>query len=459
MTHHDASAATPAPTAPSTNTASSATPGASTNNTAASVFSMGYQLIDPSAPTGVTTAALARLVTTDEIDAGIKEVLRAHFAGFYTEVEAREIVAGVLIYGRVLEEVVRGAQVSPHLIDEIREGVVDNLIVKILTEGSATFDLSIQLTTSASGWVRKHANNQVMQQIRDVKRSVRRNGTPIEPAKLTEVVPNADVVYDDHDALFDGDEKQRLCEQFAVERHGLRGKPRTRTTVEQSSEMFAIPLAVRPAYYKDRDQMAKILAGNKNLAYRSLETFAAIVYGLGDDPDVVNRDIDERFMSLWDDYSEADAEALLAQSSMFAHAFARYAVETLVRPPKKAINRMRTVAGKLATGREWRQLAWALVESWVDTECDPVSEFSVATVEQQDNSRKGYVVSRSRWDEFVSRAARHPGAPLGDSIEKVQDSLLALAIDHLPTRDFQRLKGETVETVAAEPAAAELVGA
>lgn len=400
---------------------------------------LSFEYIDPTATPSLTTAVLNRLFETDKIDAGIKEVIRAHFAGYYNETDAREIISGVLLNSSIIDDVVEGSQVELRMVDEIKEGVFDNVSKKLLLLESPTFDLSIQLNSSACGWLRKHSHNQVIQQIRDVRRAIRRNGNPVEPHKLTNL---GVAVYDDHDSALDGvDHKMSAVQQFEIERHGLRGKPRTRLTVEQASSMFNVPLAVRPTYYRDRDEMTRLLAADRNLAYRSLETFAAIVYGTNDEPEIVNRDIDERFLSLWDDYSEANAEHLLSQSPLFAHAFACYAAETLIRPPKKSINRMRTVAGKMVPGdSKWRRLAWALVESWVDTECDPISEFSVATAEQQANSRKGYTVSRSRWNQFVVDAAMYPNAPLGDSVEKIQASLLNMAIEYLPTRDFERIK-------------------
>lgn len=398
-----------------------------------------FDLIDPTAAPAVITAVLSQYHDTHTIDSGVKEVIAAHYAGHLTELEAREIIAGVLLTGPVVPEVVAGAQVEDRMVDEIVEGVLDNITIKILTLGPTKYDLALQANSSACGWLRKHAHYQVMQQIRDVRRAMRRNGSPVEPHKLTNL---GIAVYDENEEFHDRTEEKLVrVQQFENERHGLRGKPRTRLTVEQTSSMFNVPLAVRPTYFRDRDEMTAALAADRSLAHRSLETFAAVVYGLNDEPEIANRAIDDRFLSLWDDYSSADAEQMLSLSPLFAHAFACYAVESLIRPPKKSINRMRTVAGKMVPGdSKWRRLAWALVESWVDTECDPISEFSVATAEQQDSSRKGYLVSRSRWNRFVVDAAMYPNAPLGDSVEKIQDSLLNMALEYLPTRDFERIK-------------------
>lgn len=416
----------------------------------------------PTDDPAVIAAGLRRLGNdTNRVDQAVKEVIAACEEGFIDEQDARSIIASVLMTMDVIGTTLGKCQVEGRIIDEVADHVRAKIAGKLLTPGSKDFDFAIAKHHSACGWLRKHVSNIVIQAIRDVRRAERRTGTATDPAGYT----LDSVAYDPEpgEDMAAQNERAALVDDFEAQRHGLRGRPRIRLAVEQASDLLGVPTALRPADHRDRAAVAKMLRNDPHLAYRSLETFAAVVLGDYDHEDVLTRDIDERVLALWDSFDAEQVERLLEADPRFATALAEYAVSPFARPSKKSIQKMRAAVAAAAGPKpgtrgqnrqdlRWRTLSAALVESWVDTECEPISDFTIASEDEQAAAKKGHVVSRSRWSVYLTQAVDYPGAPLGSTAEQVQDRLMDLAVDSLVSRDFNRMREErdfVVEVAAA----------
>ncbi len=418
-----------------------------------------FACFNPTRDPAVIAAELSQFDDTDTIDRAVKEVIAAYDEGVFDEQTARSIIATALMTTNVIGTSLGRSQVEYRILDEVADHVRAKIAAKLLTPGSRDFDFAIARTSSACGWLRKHVPNHIVQGIRDVRRAERRTGTATDPSGFVlDTVTYDPEPGDDTAARHEYADK---VDEFEAQCHGLRGRPRMRLGMEKAAEILGVPAAVRPEDYRDRAEVLKLLKADPWLAYRSLETFAAVVLGYSEHPDALTRDVDERVLALWDSYDADQVERLLDADPRFAAALAEFAVAPFDRPSKKSIQRMRTAAagasskvtdarGQRRLDLRWRNLAAVLVESWVATECEPVSDFTVASEAEQAAARRGHVVSRSRWHTYLNQAAAYPGAPLGSTTEQVQERLMELAVEHLVSGDFNRMRDasapELVET-------------
>lgn len=390
------------------------------------------------------------------IDAVIKDLIEQHFAGLIDERRTRAVIAAMLTESGIIEQTVFGSAVRIEMLDDVMDNTRLRVIEKITGDDAAKhFGLPHQRTASACGWLRKHARNVVIQQIRDVQRAYNRRGSLYDPLDALSPDSGLDVSYEDYSSFDDAfGFKDMSVDNHLKKVHGLRGKPRSRGSVEELLKFFDVPMAIRPLRYKERDSMLAELKEDQFLAYRSLETFAAITWGVGDVEEALRRDIDDSYLALWDDYEQTNAEALLSANPLSAHAIAVYAVEPFQRPSKRPTATMRRAVGRIVKPLEWTRLSSAMVDAWVDTQCDPYSDYSATVNESSlESIEKGHLVSRSRYDTLMTRVIAYPNSPLGDTLEKVEESLTQYGIKYLECRDLQFIAEYSADnSVELEPA-------
>lgn len=374
-----------------------------------------------------------------DLDTAVREVIDAYRDGRCTEGEARQVIAVAVVGSKVVSSTAAKQGVDASSTEEMLDRVRIRMTEKILDSDATYYDFEKAVEGSTSGWARKSVSNLCLQYIRDMGRANTRFGT-VEPMSGMEETGHTHeglVSYDDpsSESVEQIDHKRQHIDDFEEARRTLRGAPLVRYTVNCAISMFQVTRPVRPRDYDDREYVRKAIAADDALAYRSLETFGAIVYGIDDDDDAVTRRaVDDRILGLWDDFTHEQVERLLDAAPLFAHALALDAVSPLPRPSAKAIQRMRASVARLKKNdHRWRSIAISLVDSWVATEFDAVAEYAVVSVETREKMRQGRVLSVAKWPLIAQTVIEYPGQPLGDSVDEIRATLETLATQHFVT--------------------------
>jgi hypothetical protein len=88
------------------------------------------------------------------------------------------------------------------------------------------------------------------------------------------------------------------------------------------------------------------------------------------------REVDDRLLGLWDDFTVEEAEALAEARPGFAHTLALGAVLLLPRPSRDVLHDALQIVAMAAAGNGWEEHSEALVSAWIAKECEPFSAFN-----------------------------------------------------------------------------------
>lgn len=401
-----------------------------------------FTYIDPTSPAEVLASHLSgQHLPEDSLDLAAKEVIQAHRDGYYDQTETRKVLCALMVSSKVVYFTVDRASGRKHAVEELLDRTQVRLSAKILDETGKYYDLDKAMNGSPAGWLRKNVAYLCTQYFRDIDRANVRFGAldniggGVGADDGTARTHPSLIAYDP-DPLSDpvvDDMRQQQVDEFEEARQALRGQPYIRLVVQQAIDMLGVTRAVRPADFADREHVRVAVDKDPMLAYRALETFGAVVYGTDDTESVINREIDDRVLGLWDDFTFEQVERLIDADPGFARALAMDAVAPLPRPSQKAIAKMRGEMCRKTSGVRWRSLAATLVDAWVSTEFSAVSDYAVASVDARKTARQGHVIAISKWDTVLNSVVSYPGSPMGDTREKVRALLEASAEKHLST--------------------------
>lgn len=367
--------------------------------------------------------------TTDQIDERVRSLIEAHFQGEIDEVATRrEITSMLYVSGIPNEEAQRAkAPLTPQQRFDLGEALLHLLTDKMLSGNF--FSLETGRTSSLCGWARQVAKAAVASEIRNARRATNRNGDPWDPQNHSfERAAGSGqrlVVNDAYSTHVDG-AVTTLVEEFTERTRGMRDTDRVVASAETLCFALGIEPALRPERMEDRDACLAALTTDENLAHRSLKAWNALVHG--SDASAVG-DVDDRLLALWDEQTEDSTTELLTRPAHVAHMLALAAVSPLPRPNKKALQKFKTVvmAGNGIRDKRWRELASSLVDAYVASEYEAVSQYATMSAEARSAAIIGHTIDRNRLETLLERAANHPGAPFGPAPARVLARLSEVA--------------------------------
>lgn len=375
---------------------------------------------------------LASHPTTDQIDAYCHNVIDQHFNGNISEEEARRAILGAVFQAGLHTDVAeRRTELTPQARVDLSERLLTLLTnqVLVVSDKPSAFVLGEARRSSVCGALRQYLKACAPSEMRNLRRATNRNGAASDPtshefAAAAHSSPHL-VVVDAHSAHVD-DDIADLVEKFTTRTRGMRETDRVMACAETLCIGLGVEPALRPETMADRDYALKKLVADERLAFESLRALTSLVYG--SDRNAVG-DVDDRLMSLWDEQSEDSAREILSRPPRVAHMLAIAAVSPLPRPPKKSLQKLKTVimAGNGLPDKRWRELASALVDSYIASEYEAVSQYATMTDEARKAAVTGHLIARNRLDTLLTRAAQHPGAPLGTNPKRVLSRIVDAA--------------------------------
>ncbi|WP_435770616.1 hypothetical protein [Nocardioides sp. SYSU DS0651] len=369
--------------------------------------------------------------STDHVDQVVHHLIERYFAGDIDDRTARREICGALFTAGIHRDV---ATRRTDLSHQTRADLADlllHLLVEKLTDRSF-FSLATARGRSACGWARQVARTALPSELRNHRRAGARNGAPVDPtshafAAMVDAVaaPMAGTAgtagtastastvagrcADPHASHLDD-----LADDYVRRTRGMRERDRLVVSAQALCAGLGVPGAVRPEAMADRDRCVAALEADDTLAYRSLRMWRAVVV---DGAAVARSATDDLLLALWDDQTEDSSAALLARPAEVSHLLALAAASPLPRPPRKALQRLRTAVAGAAGPRDeaWREIAGDLVDSYIAAEHEACSDYATLSDEVREAARAAHRGARDRLDAVLARAAAHPAAPYGDT--------------------------------------------
>jgi hypothetical protein len=186
-------------------------------------------------------------------------------------------------------------------------------------------------------------------------------------------------------------------------------------------ESLGVPYPLRPCSPEDRAWLTRLFQEHPATAAQSLTEYRDLVAG-----ELIGT-VDERALSIWDNYSESEAYALLGEASPDQIAtLALSAVVDLVRPAKTVRQQMvRTLLAGQRPGSAWGVLAGRLVDSFLAREAtvsNPHYLYREATAGDLLAKRRA---EAEQWGHLVAEVIRFPGSPVGTDAQDVFERLVS----------------------------------
>jgi hypothetical protein len=386
----------------------------------------------------------------NRIDDQAASLAQSALTGQITELEARAGLCALLMESRIPYVVSNslGHFLSPQAIADVHESVQAKLVEQVLGQEGSTFDLGRIVESSFCGWARTYGT--AVARWDDAVRPRGLDSLAIRISPLPpEFEPGGGHIGKAEDAYHSAQafaglsteelalsgwsdresQAQRESEALdvAVNATGFsRGAVRVGGSVLR--EVLGLPRVCIPAHAGDRAAVLSRVQGDPNLARRALVQMAAFVCAEPPHLPVPGEaSVGELMLSLWDDYEPDHLESLMVRPAKAAHVIVVDALTPGAKPARAVIRALTRDVLALSKERDWSMAVDGLVASYLAMWTEPVSVFDeVSDGCARDEKIAKAAESAARWPDLAARAAAFRGAPLGSSVEQVNESVRSM---------------------------------
>lgn len=373
----------------------------------------------------MVVAALSRT----QLDEQARHAASEAVDGSMTERDARRLIAVVVSSSPVLVEVASGFARTEQEREDLADSLRASLVDIVLSEEREFFDLRTAATSSLSGWIRQTASAFAR---RDT--IVRPRGTTATPVAIgPEVDPEIEAAAPatpGADAHLGVPDREHLVEASVAaldagerKRH-MADRPWLAATAMR--RLLRLPRVCVPPVPADRAWAREALRSDTTLAARSLRTMLDLTAGFGEPGE-----LDERVLSLWDDFSLEEMAALADYPDTTAYVIALGQLTLAPKPSRVAMRQMRkALKDRVGPSAAWSTLSATLLGSFVSRVAEHVSSYDANSDEV---SRLAMAAEADRlaamWPDLVAQVAAWPGRPLGADESDVEHVLWELFLD------------------------------
>tara|TARA_R110002051_G_scaffold60546_9_gene110899 strand:- start:11053 stop:12195 length:1143 start_codon:yes stop_codon:yes gene_type:complete len=365
------------------------------------------------------------------------------------ETQARwEIAAAILSTGVTRQVAYSQAGINAQLREDLATRLSDLIERKALQETDGGYDLHRSASgESACGWARALSKAGVQSALRDIRLHTNRN-IEVDPIlDLTDEsskVSYADATFhlagveDDLDpaaSIARAEELQAIEDDFTEAASGRRSSGRLRIVADALLTAFALPAAVRPEDFMDREWIREAVASrfelgedgeelelNIDSARNSAAALLAFIMEVESEEQLA---IDQRLLDLWDDYSAEELQALVSKPARVAQTLALAAVSAAPRPSRDTMSMtLRTIrlADEDTDAAGFKTFTKRLLDAWVATEAEATNEFDSRSNKSPEAVMEAAALRMTAaldWPIVAAEAAARPGQPFGKNVAEV----------------------------------------
>ncbi|MBB5474766.1 hypothetical protein HF998_00160 [Cellulomonas hominis] len=324
------------------------------------------------------------------------------------------------VLDEVAAEYARAAQEREDLADSLRARLVD----LVLEQDRSFFDLQRAATASLTGWIRQTARS-----FAPGDPTLRRRTTIPVPIGAHEaldalapaVAPDEPVMTSAREQLVDA--SVAALDAGERKRH-MSDRPWLAATAMR--RLLRLPRVCVPPVPADREWALAALRADTTLAARSLRTMLDLTFGHGSPGD-----LDERVLSLWDDFSLDQMGTLADYPSTTAHVIALGQLTLAPKPSRIAMRVMRkALKERVGPSVAWTTQSATLLGSFVARVAERVSSYDAHSDEV---ARLAMAEEADRlaalWPDLLEQVTAWPGRPLGGDEADVEQVLWGLFLD------------------------------
>lgn len=355
------------------------------------------------------------------IDTRASEIATDACRGNIDEHEARLQIMALVGLAEIDQFVVHSmSSIHPWERDEVSTSVRDNMLDRILDDNG--LNLKEVQTSSVTGWARKDAYRKANWSVGELRRRQKLIESPGElPEKGVPESEDQDI----HDAFLD------IVDGFETKAKGTRDKTRGIIAARTLMDAFRLPNLVLPETWEDRDWIAQQILLDPSIPYLSVLAFRRIIEGEATEHDMM---IDQRILSLWDDYSYEEIDRLSGKPSGVSYRIVLTGVSRKPRPGRNTVASAVELISLSGDGEGWHEYVVDVVKTWLDRTCEALSEFTTSVTLIDIATARARAAERARrWESVVLEGKRY-GFPMGSD---------SASVDKFVT--------EVIETVSAYP--------
>lgn len=370
-------------------------------------------------------------------DTECRDILQGYADGSIGDPEARKLIAASLHTSGIARIVAREKTTqSNQLLHDLQADMEELLFRKIMQTEPGGFDLTLGLGTSTTAWAR--------QLLRTARASLMRNIHVRTGAKmdLVDPVPDRSQFTDTPPPVSFSAFHSEVATTGTPETAGsapgeaemqesiqdaadwLRSKHRhlrecSKLAASAASVMhgYSVPAVTRPRL-TERKRLKAMIDARPELAHRSVSAMCALI-----ESEPYPYEVDEGLLTLWDEYSFDQMDAIASASPKVALVLVDAALSDRARPSRTVLRLFGASVRALGTGTGWARLAADACETFVALEFEAYSSFDTASSEFRRERLAGRRITVLKSPEVFARILAHPGQRLGMTEAEIYDQL------------------------------------
>lgn len=334
---------------------------------------------------------------------------------------------------------------SPQKRADLAEDLRWLLLNKTISRGPSGFDITKAAQSSPTGWARELLRSASPSRLR--KLAQREAEVSVDPTEPVDGAPvsHADLTFhqayveDEPQSAVWTDEVSSLTEDYLETAKHQSEATKLRLAAEAFRAAYRLPEVIRPADWLDRMWVLWSVEADPMLAWTSAVAFRDLVSATMSHE---QRSIDERLLSLWDDFSAEDIDRIAELDARVAHVLVAQALTPLDRPHRSVIAGAKSLMRmSSASTKPWISLCQRLLDGWLAVECQPTSRFDrTADLDKRHSLTEKQVEDAELWPDAVAEVTAWPGKPFGSTMQEVSEWIRSAVESYSANLGMNQLK-------------------
>ena len=219
-------------------------------------------------------------------------------------------------------------------------------------------------------------------------------------------------------------------DEFSAAAAGRRASGKLRLSAKALTNAYDLPAIIRPEHSLDREYIRDVVNEEGSIARAAAAALHALIVGT---QTPAQAEIDERLLSLFDDFNVEQLELISTKPVDVAKTLVLSAISLVPRPSRDTLGlvlkTLRMADSDAGSPKEYQQFTRQLLDSWLAIEAEATSAFdnrSGVVNEARDAQRMADALA---WPELSAKAVAREGQPFGKNEKAVSNFILSILTD------------------------------
>lgn len=365
--------------------------------------------------------------TITTADTECRAILLGFADGSISDQDARKLIAESLHVSGIARTVAREKSAQNfQLLQDLQTDMEDLLFRKIMQTDPGGFDLTLGLSASTTAWARQLLRSARATLLRNIHVRTGARLDLVDPVpergKFSEALPPASFsafhAAASTEAATDTDEAiQDAADWLRSKNRLLRDSSKLAASAASVMHGYSVPALTRPRL-AERKRLKAMIDGQPALAHRSVAAMCALI-----ESEPYPHEVNEGLLSLWDNYSFDQMDAIASASPKVALVLMDAALSDRARPSRTVLRLFGASVRALGSGTGWARLAADTCETFVALEFEAYSSYDTTGAGFRAERLAGRRITILKSPEVFARVLAHPGQRLGLTETEIYDQL------------------------------------